>query len=167
MKITDVEAIHINPRLAARNDGHEVRFAGIDTQTVFRITTDKGIIGYGESRGHVTVSDTDIDTMIGRSPADFLASDLATGLVGAIYDTVGKYLEVPAYKLIGPKVRDRVPVAAWTRPASPEDFARELQRAVDEGTICSRCTRVRITACLLRPVPPKMSCPLTSRSTTT
>ena len=133
MKITDIDIIHINPRLAARNDGHEVRFAGIDTQTVFRVTTDNGIVGYGDSRGHVSLSETDIDAMIDRSPADFLASDLSTGLVGAIYDTVGKYLEVPAYKLIGPKVRDRVPVAAWTRPASPEDFARELQRAVDEG----------------------------------
>jgi L-alanine-DL-glutamate epimerase-like enolase superfamily enzyme len=133
VKITDVKAIHINPRLAIRNAGHEVRFAGIDTQTVFRVKTDNGITGYGDSRGHVSLVESEIEAMIDRSPADFLGADLATGLVGAIYDAVGKYLEVPAYRLIGPKVRDRVPVAAWTRPASPEDFARELQRAVDEG----------------------------------
>jgi len=30
-------------------------------------------------------------------------------------------------------VRDRVPVAAWTRPASPEDLSREVQRAVAQG----------------------------------
>ena len=46
---------------------------------------------------------------------------------------LGKHLEVPAYKLMGQKVRDRVPVAAWTRPASPEDFAKEVQRAAEEG----------------------------------
>ena len=133
MKITDIELFHINPRLAAGNAGHEVRFAGIDTQTVYRVTTDNGIVGYGDQRGHVSIADDEIDAMIGRSPADFLASDLAVGFVGAIYDVVGKHLEVPAYKLIGPKVRDRVPVAAWTRPAAPEDFAAELQRAVQEG----------------------------------
>lgn len=133
MKITNVDIFHINPKLASRNAGHKVRFAGIDTQTVFRITTDNGIVGYGDTRGHITLPDDDVDGLIDRSPADFLASDLNAGLVGAIYDAVGKYLEVPAYKLIGPKVRDRVPVAAWTRPAAPEDFAKELQRAVNEG----------------------------------
>ena len=46
---------------------------------------------------------------------------------------MGKYLEQPAYKLIGQKVRDRIPVAAWTRPASPQDFADEIQRASKDG----------------------------------
>ena len=46
---------------------------------------------------------------------------------------VGKYLEVPAHKLMGQKVRDHVPVAAWTRPASPQDFQKEIVRAMDHG----------------------------------
>ena len=53
--------------------------------------------------------------------------------MGALYDAMGKYLDVPAHKIMGQKVRDRVPVAAWTRPASPEDFALEIQRAAAEG----------------------------------
>ena len=133
MKITDIDVIPINPRLASRNADQKVRFSGIDTQTIFRVKTDNGIVGYGDSRGHATMSEAKKSPLIGCNPIDFLHAQLPTGLTGALYDVVGKYLEAPAYKLMGRKVRDRVPVAAWTRPASPEDFAKEVQRAAAEG----------------------------------
>ena len=133
MRIEHVEALHINPRLCERNKGHEVRFSGIDTQTVFRITCDNGVIGYGDTRGHSALNDQQKEALLGRSPFDFVAADLNVGLIGALYDAMGKHLDVPAHKIMGQKVRDRVPVAAWTRPASPEDFALEIQRAAAEG----------------------------------
>ncbi len=133
MRIESVEQFHINPRLYERNADHAVRFAGIDTQTIFRIKTNNGIVGYGDTRGHGHLDQKQIDAIVGRSPFDFVAADLNVGLMGALYDTMGKHLEVPAYKIMGQKVRDRVPVAAWTRPASPEDFAKEIQRAAQEG----------------------------------
>ena len=34
---------------------------------------------------------------------------------------------------MGQKVRDAVKVAAWTRPAAPQAFAREIRRTVDQG----------------------------------
>ena len=47
---------------------------------------------------------------------------------------VGKHLEVPAYKLMGGQnVREAVKVAASMRPASPEHFRAEVQRAADQG----------------------------------
>ncbi|MBI4551045.1 MAG: hypothetical protein HY710_02145 [Candidatus Latescibacteria bacterium] len=133
MKIIDIEVMPINPRLAARNADQKARFSGIDTQTIFRVTTDNGIVGYGDSRGHVTMPASSLEPLIDRTPFDFLGADLPSGLMGALYDVMGKHLEVPAYKLIGQKVRDRVPVAAWTRPASPSDLASEVQRAAAEG----------------------------------
>jgi L-alanine-DL-glutamate epimerase-like enolase superfamily enzyme len=133
MKISDVEAIQINPRLAARNADQKPRFSGIDTQTVWKVTGDNGVVGYGDNRGHSTISDPEKAALIGRTPFDFINASLGVGLMGALYDLMGKYLEVPAYKLMGQKVRDRVPVAAWTRPASPEDLAKEVQRAAAEG----------------------------------
>ncbi len=133
MKIIDIDAIPINPRLAARNADQKVRFSGIDTQTIFRVKTDNGIVGYGDNRGHVQLAETRKAAYIDRNPVDLLYEALPAGLTGALYDVVGKHLETPAYKLMGRKVRDRVPVAAWTRPASPEDFAREIQRAAAEG----------------------------------
>jgi L-alanine-DL-glutamate epimerase-like enolase superfamily enzyme len=133
MKITSVQLIHINPRLASRNVGQKPRFSGIDTQTIYRVETNKGIVGYGDARGHASMPEAQIAGMVDRNPLDFLHADLPTGLMGALYDAVGKHLEVPAYKLMGRQVRDRVPVAAWTRPASPADLAKEVQRAAEEG----------------------------------
>ena len=133
MRIEHVELLHINPRLCERNKGHEVRFSGIDTQTVFRVTCDNGVIGYGDTRGHSALNDQQKEALLGKSPFDFVAADLNVGLMGALYDAMGKHLDVPAHKIMGQKVRDRVPVAAWTRPASPEDFALEIQRAAAEG----------------------------------
>ncbi len=133
MKITNVEFFHLNPRLCDRYKGHEVRFSGIDTQTVFRVTLDNGVVGYGDERGHTSLGEGQIAGMIDQSPFNYVAGALSTGLMGALYDAMGKAIEEPAYKLLGQKVRDRVPVAAWTRPAAPEDFASEIQRAAQEG----------------------------------
>ena len=133
MKITDVEEIHINPRLADRNAGQKPRFAGIDTQTVYKVTTDNGIVGYGETRGHARLPQKTLDRLVGSNPFEFVNSPWTGGLAGALFDAMGKHVELPAYRLMGEKVRERIPVAAWTRPASPEDLAAEVQRAADEG----------------------------------
>ena len=133
MKITDVETILINPKLAARNAGQKPRFSGIDTQTIYKVVLDNGVVGWGDTRGHAAMSDDGKAALVGTNPVLHLSADHPTGLHGALYDAVGKSLEVPAWALMGRKHRDRVPVAAWTRPASPEDLAAEVQRSVDEG----------------------------------
>ena len=46
--------------------------------------------------------------------------------MGALYDVMGKHLEVPAHKLMGQKLRERVCVAAWTRPGRTEEIADEV-----------------------------------------
>jgi L-alanine-DL-glutamate epimerase-like enolase superfamily enzyme len=74
-----------------------------------------------------------VEPLIGRSPFDFMLADVNLGLGTALYDAMGKYLDVPAYKLLGQKVRDAGAVAAWTRPCPAGVFAGEVQRAVDEG----------------------------------
>ena len=105
----------------------------MDQQTVYRVSTDNGIVGYGDNTAHSALSELQIDRLIDRSPFDFINAALPNGLMGALYDVMGKHIEQPAYKLMGQRVRDRVPVAAWTRSTSPEDLAKEVQRAVAEG----------------------------------
>lgn len=132
MKITDIEIIPIYPRIAARNEAYKVRFRNINHRTVFKVHTDNGLVGYGDYRCEAP-SRSSVAPLIGRSPFDFINNNLNPGLGGALYDVMGKYLEVPAYKLMGQKVRDVVSVAAWTRPASPEHFREEILRAVAQG----------------------------------
>ena len=137
MKITNIEVIPIYPRLAKRYDNRKVDLYGIDHRTVFKVETDAGIVGYGDQRVRPGGQpDRAIAaSLIGRNPFDFINNHLSYGsaLNCALYDVMGKYLDVPVYKLIGQKVRDAVPVAAWTRPAAPETFRDEISRAADQG----------------------------------
>jgi L-Ala-D/L-Glu epimerase len=135
MKITDIEIIPIYPRLAERYENRKVDLYGIDHRTVFKVHADNGLVGYGDIRGRPGGQPTQslVAPLIGRNPFDFINANLNMGLSGALYDVMGKYLDVPAYKLMGQKVRNAIPVAAWTRPASPEHFRDEIQRATSEG----------------------------------
>ena len=136
MKITDIEIIPIHPRLAERYDNPEgrARMGDIDCRMVFKVTTDAGIVGYGDYDWPGPPPPRSmVEPLIGRSPFDFMLADVNLGLGVALYDAMGKYLDVPAYKLLGQKVRDAGAVAAWTRPCPAGVFAGEVQRAVDEG----------------------------------
>ncbi len=135
MKITNIEVIPIAMPLAKRYDNHHgrTRMYDIDQHVVVKIHTDNGLIGYGDYEDSSAIASEEIEPLIGRNPFDFLHNNFHMALGMALYDVMGKYLEVPAYKLLGQKVRDAVPAAAWTRPCSSEVFAEEIQRAVDQG----------------------------------
>ena len=51
----------------------------------------------------------------------------------ALYDIMGKALGVPAFKLMGPKVRGWIPVAAWTVDQEPQAMAEEVRQAAARG----------------------------------
>ena len=137
LKITDVEVIPIYPRLASRYESRKSDLYGIDARTVFKVHTDAGLIGYGDQRVRPwgQPEPDSAKHLIGRSPFDFLNNNLSlrSALNVALYDVMGKFLEVPVHKLLGQKVRNAVTVAAWTRPASPEVFRDEISRAVEQG----------------------------------
>ncbi len=52
----------------------------------------------------------------------------------ALYDLMGKYLGLPVWKLLGPKVRSWVPVAAWTVSQPPDAMAAEVREAARRST---------------------------------
>jgi L-alanine-DL-glutamate epimerase-like enolase superfamily enzyme len=132
MKITNIEIIPILPRYASRYQGREVRFYGVNQRTIYKVETDNGLVGYGDHRlGRLARAA--VEPLIGRDPFDFVNNTFDPGLGGALYDVMGKYLGVPAYKLMGQKVRDAVSVAAWTAQASPQEFASEIERAAAQG----------------------------------
>src|SRR2546426_170194 len=132
MRITNVEIIPIYPRLVKRNAAYNAHFPNWNLRTIFKVTADNGLIGYGDYRCPPPAKST-AEPLIGRDPFDFIGNNLNPALGAALYDLMGKYLEVPAYKLMGQKVRNWVPVAAWTKPASPEKLREEVPRAVSEG----------------------------------
>ncbi|MEW6751180.1 MAG: enolase C-terminal domain-like protein [Candidatus Latescibacterota bacterium] len=137
LRITKVEAIPIYPRLARRYEGRKVDLYGIDARTVFRVETDAGLTGYGDQRVRPWAQPAPdcAQQLVGHSPFEYLNNNLSlgSGLSCALYDVMGKFLEVPVHRLLGQQVRSSVKVAAWTRPASPEQFRDEIRRAAAQG----------------------------------
>lgn len=139
LRITDIERITVHvpftPRCQEWN-AREIWQWGISE--VIRIQSDAGLVGYGETLPHYTwgrVGDEAIERVKGGNPADFLGDDsLGAGLQMALYDLVGKALEVPLYRLLNlPKVRDWCPISWWTIDFPPEALAAEAEEALERG----------------------------------
>jgi len=107
---------------------------------IIRVTSEDGTVGYGETLPHYTwgqVPEEAIARVKGGNPVDFLGDDsLGAGLQMALYDLVGKALEVPVHRLFNlPQVRDWCPIAWWNTKMGPADLAAEAQDAVEQGYI--------------------------------
>ena len=139
MIIEDIDIYCIEPELRTQVSDYPAPMSQLHQRVVFKVSLDNGVVGYGEYRCYAP-DRAAVQSLIGRNPFDFINHDLniglsqwCLGLSAALYDAMGKCLEIPVYKLMGTKIRDRVAVAAWTRPCPPEVFAREIGRAVDQG----------------------------------
>ena len=135
MKITNIETFEINSPLAERYRHVRVR-SGFERRIAAKVTTDVGITGYGEYDEHAVMlpSIGSLDPMIDTNPFDYIGSNLCPAVVMALYDIMGKYLEVPVYKLIGQKLRDSVSCAAWCWGGpTRQELADDIQRAVSQG----------------------------------
>ena len=138
MKVVDIERIVVDvpfTKLQQKITAREVYNWAI--LELCRVETDTGHVGWGETVIHYTwarVSDESVARVIGQSPADLMHDDsLGAGLQMALFDVVGKVMEVPVYKLLGNKCRDWVPLSWWSIDASPEDWAAEAKDAVKAG----------------------------------
>ena len=100
MKITNVETIQINPKLCARNVDQKPRFSGIDTQTIYKVTLDNGVVGWVDTRGHVTLSDSaggalaPLDHMLAPAKviSQFRISKWALQLPGSLTDLSERFV---------------------------------------------------------------------------
>ena len=116
-----------------------------------KITTDSGIIGWGETtlegkpRSTMAAVDEIADYLMGKDPlriehhwqhiyrsaffrgGNILMSALS-GIDQALWDIAGKYYDVPTYQLLGGAVRDRIRVYAHWGIGSTTDEGKERAR---------------------------------------
>lgn len=103
---------------------------------IVRLRTDDGLVGVGESGrgGRPEQILNEFKTFKGRDPFDLHPQDYESGFMQALYDLQGKVLGWPVYRLLGRKIRDKVPAAYWTvETATPEETAAEAEIAVRKG----------------------------------
>lgn len=137
MKITDVKVLRANRAVYCR------------------IETDEGIIGLGESGawGFLEASASAIlvfrDYLIGKDPLDIehhwqylyrfshFRGAAVMGAMSAIdialWDIAGKFYNVPVYKLLGGKCRDKVRVYNHTAGRTEDELVANAIKGVEEG----------------------------------
>ncbi len=144
MQITDVRAIPVFYSDRARN----LNFVVVDT--------DAGITGIGESgitgkeRAIAGCIDHWREILVGQDPLRiehnwqrlyrggfFKGGQVVTATISAIdialWDILGKTLDVPIYQLLGGKCREKVVAYAHVNGDSPQAVADDARRAVDQG----------------------------------
>ncbi|RKU28761.1 enolase [Candidatus Poribacteria bacterium] len=141
MKVTNIERILVDVPFTPRQ--HKITRESVSTVynwsllELCKVTTDTGHIGWGETVIHYTysrVSEGSVERVLGESPAEYMNDDsLGAGLQIALFDVVGKILEVPVYRLLGPQCREDVPISWWSIDSSPENWAAEAADAVEDG----------------------------------
>ncbi|MFC1551422.1 mandelate racemase/muconate lactonizing enzyme family protein [Candidatus Latescibacterota bacterium] len=135
---------------------------------IIKLYTNQDVYGWGEVRdhGHLCQALMLKPYLVGRDPLDienimeslrpfsdhgrygggFSAVDMA------LFDIAGKIMGWPAYKLLGPKRRDKIPVYADTDESDDiETYARRVKkRVVDNGL---RHVKMDLRANLIRNIP--------------
>ena len=101
------------------------------------VTLTGGIKGYGETIPNYTwskVPEDIFDRTIGERAAELLWDDsLGAGVQMALFDAVGKALNVPVYALLGSKIRDWCPISWWNMDMDAAGWAEECRQAVAAG----------------------------------
>jgi len=97
---------------------------------LYKVHTDEGFVGLCENPKDVRGL---IPQIIGRNPFDFILDDDVWPLQEALYDIMAQALKAPLYKVLGHKVRDKVPVCYWSHHFPPEVLAKEALKAVEGG----------------------------------
>ena len=130
MKINNVELIEVFvPYIAPiRNVGHS------DWEhTIVKVHTDEGLVGLGEIWSPSDAIEQSVDGLIGKDPLMMDLENASPPWQSALYDIVAQAKEVPVWRLIGDKVRDKVAVAYWSCHMTPEETAKEAEKAAARG----------------------------------
>ena len=135
LKITDIQRYELYLPYHEFNGSSLFRYHGyrIQATTVLLVKTNLGLTGAGESWSVYQLPEKWRERYIGSSPFDWLGARSELPLNMAMYDLMGKYLDIPAWKLIGEQVRTRIPVSAWTVSQTPEMMAQEVKHAAALG----------------------------------
>jgi L-alanine-DL-glutamate epimerase-like enolase superfamily enzyme len=128
--------------------------AAVSDYTIVFVDTDAGITGIGEvdsvfkRRGALLRSDLEhalIPAVLGEDPTRIThlvikmdraldgVEEAKAGIEMALWDILGKALNVPVYKLLGGKVRDRIPLSYSIPFGTPEQMAELAVERVKAG----------------------------------
>ena len=157
MKITQIRTVPVwCPRRRAFGGVTRTALgpAAVSDYTIVFVDTDAGITGIGEvssvfkRRGELLRHDIDkalAPAVIGEDPARIAylvqkmdqaldgSEEAKAGIEMALWDILGKALDAPVYRLLGGKVRDRIPLSYSVPFGEPEQMASFAVERVRAG----------------------------------
>jgi galactonate dehydratase len=96
-----------------------------------------GVQGFGETMPCHTwgfVTDDEVDRVVGREATEMMWDDsVGSGIQQALFDAVGKMLDVPVHRLLGRKCRDHCALSWWVVDMPGSDWIEECRTAIDLG----------------------------------
>ena len=138
MKITDVELTYLDVPFTNHTNQHmQYWLPHWRIVQICKITLDNGVVGWGETIPNYTwarVPDDIAARIVGSEAGGLLWQDqLGAGVQMALFDAVGKALNVPVHRLLGTQVREWCPLSWWGMDMPPRDWARQCADAVKQG----------------------------------
>jgi muconate cycloisomerase len=158
MKITAIELFHISIPFAKPYKLSRVYGTRYDAEAViFKVHTDKGIVGLGEADPlnpfseetpatvMVITRDHIAPQLMGRNPTHIAAIEshldvmvhgnlLARGAVNmALFDIAGKANDIPAHMLLGGLNQSKLPLLSPVGSGTPEEDATSIQQQIKDG----------------------------------
>ena len=139
LSITDLERFTVElpfRDVPARNMAREL--PDFNFFEIFRVSLRGGAVGTGEALHFYypwgKTTDETVHRVQGRNAHEVMWDDsIGLGLQMALFDAVGKALQLPMHTLLGEKVRDRAHLSWWAIDMPPEDWAAECQSALRLG----------------------------------
>ncbi|RIK37459.1 MAG: hypothetical protein DCC57_21630 [Chloroflexi bacterium] len=144
MKITQIELIHLDVPFTPHTNQHmQYWLPHWRISQLCKITLENGLVGWGETIPNYTWSKVPADIaerVVGRNAAELLWQDeLGAGVQMALFDAVGKALNVPVYRLLGhKKMREWCPISWWAMDMPPADWAEQCAEAVRQGYMSAK-----------------------------
>ena len=131
MKVTEIEVHEVVLEYQDFLAYQLNHYYGSTKRAVYIVHTDTGLEGLGES-GRAEPSEV-IEEYIGTNPFDWIGDEMSLGLGTAMYDLMGKSVDVPVYKLFGQCYRAWVPVGSWTVSTDPVRMAEAVTEYASRG----------------------------------
>jgi L-alanine-DL-glutamate epimerase-like enolase superfamily enzyme len=95
--------------------------------TLCRLSTDQGLVGWGEYQGKREALAAQGAALVGQDPLKLDPFAQPDAFTCALLDIAGQAYGIPLHRFFGPQVRDRVPVSYWSCHMEPGETAREAE----------------------------------------
>ncbi len=133
MSVKSVEQIFIDlpfKPVPKRHQYREFNHEGRRFKTLYKVHLANGVTGIGEG----SLGDDALKRVVGQNAADHMWDDsVGSGLQIALFDAVARTNDVPIYRLLGNKVRDRAFLSWWAVDMPGTDWVLECKEAVSKG----------------------------------